>query len=158
MAYYNHINVHSGPEGNNVPRLRWDDFLVRFSRENIRLHDRVLIAHVSAQDKLASTLKPLQRLTHLRIVIHAAVLVYKDAASPYAPPEEYAHTLRGSTLDFDGTAASLVRLFPSLRCFFLTTCGVLSTWDDSKRYYKWPMKPYERWYVPRAWPSQRRAP
>ncbi|PIL23245.1 hypothetical protein GSI_14555 [Ganoderma sinense ZZ0214-1] len=128
MSYYNYISIHSGPEGSCVPRLRWDDVL----------------------DKLVSTLRPLHKLTHLRIVFHAAVFVYSDAASPFAPPEEYALTLRGSTFDFDGTAASLVRPFPSLEYIFLTTCGVLSTWDDSNRHVR-PMKPYERWHVPRAW-------
>ncbi|KAM5533791.1 hypothetical protein V8D89_012566 [Ganoderma adspersum] len=70
MSYYNHINIHSGPEGSAIPRLRWGDVL----------------------DKMVSTLKPLHRLTHLRIVIHAAVFVYKDAVSPFAPPEEHALT------------------------------------------------------------------
>nr|VWO95328.1 Transcriptional repressor TUP1 [Ganoderma boninense] len=88
MSYYNHINIHSGLEGDNVPRLR--------------------------------------------------------RGFPVRTPEEYAHTLRGSTFNFNVTAASLVRPFPSLRHFFLTTCGVLSTWNDSNPCER-PMKPYERW-------------
>ena len=112
----------------------------------------------TAQDKMVTTLRPLHRLTHLRIVLHANVYVYYDTLSPFVPPEEYALALRGSTFDFEGTAASLVPLFPSLQYLFLTTCGVLNTWEDDSDPCAGRWKAYEQWHVPRAWRIQGATP
>ncbi|KAI1789275.1 hypothetical protein LXA43DRAFT_893211 [Ganoderma leucocontextum] len=110
-------------------QLRWDDVL----------------------DMIVSALHPLHKLTHLRVVIGASVYVYKDASWPFAPWEEYAHSLRGSSLDFEGTAAALAHPLPSLQHVLITTAGFLSNWDepDPDKGGRW--KPYECWYISHGW-------
>ena len=75
--------------------------------------------------------------------------VHKEASWPFAPWEEYAHSLRGTRFDFEGTAATLVRALPSLQNVFLTTGGFLSNWAEESGGGRW--KPYERWYITHGW-------
>ncbi|PIL30099.1 transporter [Ganoderma sinense ZZ0214-1] len=108
-----------------APRLQWDTLLAM----------------------LVSAIQPLKGLTHLRVVVGASVFVHKEASWPFAPWEEYAHSLRGSRFDYQGTAAALTCALPSLHYVLLTTGGFLSNWDEEGG--RW--KPYERWYISRAW-------
>ncbi|KAI1782078.1 hypothetical protein LXA43DRAFT_1104814 [Ganoderma leucocontextum] len=79
-------------------------------------------------EKTLSSLQPLHKLTHLRIIIHSKGhdVTDSDVSSPPTHADELARTLHGSTFDFKRTAAPLVRQrLPSLRYLFLTTCGYL---------------------------------
>lgn len=101
---------------------------------------------------IVAAVRPLHTLTHLWIVIGVSVYVFKEASWPFAPWEEYAHTFRPSSFDFEGAADSLVRSLPSIRHVFLTISGFLSNWaetDDSEDPGFW--QPSERWYVDRGW-------
>ncbi|KAI1789257.1 hypothetical protein LXA43DRAFT_893227 [Ganoderma leucocontextum] len=112
-----------------APQLRWDD------------------------DMIFSAIRPLHGLTHLRVVIGASVYIYTDASWPFAPwgPEEYAHSFRGSSFDFEGTAAALAHPLPSLQHVFITTGGFLSNWDEPDPEKGGSWKPYERWYISHGW-------
>ncbi|PIL30092.1 hypothetical protein GSI_07766 [Ganoderma sinense ZZ0214-1] len=107
----------------------------------------------SAQATLIAALRPLHKLTHLRVVIGASVYVHKEASWPRAPWGEYAHSFRGSRFDFGGTAATLARGLPSLQYVFITTGGFLTSWvveeDDPEEEGRWEL--YERWYVSHGW-------
>lgn len=106
----------------------------------------------SPQRLLVSALQPLQKLTHLRVVIGTSVYVHELAAPPpFAPWEdsEYAHSFRPSRFDSEGTATALARAVPSLRNVFLTVGGFLSTLGERGGGSYW--KPYERWYTHRGW-------
>ncbi|PIL30068.1 hypothetical protein GSI_07789 [Ganoderma sinense ZZ0214-1] len=106
-------------------------------------------------DSIVSAIRPLHKLTHMRLVIGSSIYVHKDAPWPFAPWGEYAHSFRGSRFDWDGTAAALSSALPSLQNVFLTTGGYLSNWEDATMEDvdegggRW--KPYERWYITRGW-------
>ncbi|KAM5543667.1 hypothetical protein V8D89_002918 [Ganoderma adspersum] len=106
-------------------------------------------------DSIVSGLQPLHKLTHLRVVIGASVYVHKIAPSQFAPAEEYAHSFRGGTFNWEGTAATLSGARPSLQNIFLTTGGFLANWEEpamedaDEGGGRW--KPYERWYITHGW-------
>ena len=107
------------------------------------------------QDSIVSGLQSLHKLTHLRIVIGASVYIHKIAPSQFAPTEEYAHSFRRSTFDWEGSAATLSGALPSLQNIFLTTGGFLANWEEptmedaDEGGGRW--KPYERWYITHGW-------
>ncbi|PIL30074.1 hypothetical protein GSI_07783 [Ganoderma sinense ZZ0214-1] len=120
-----------GQSQNATPQFQWDDVFAT----------------------LVTAIRPLHRLTHLRVVIGASVYVHKEASWPRAPWGEYAHSFRGSRFDFGGTAATLARGLPSLQYVFITTGGFLTSWvveeDDPEEEGRWKL--YERWYVGHGW-------
>ncbi|KAI1782996.1 hypothetical protein LXA43DRAFT_1087216 [Ganoderma leucocontextum] len=106
-------------------------------------------------DATVTSLQPLHKLTHLRVVIQANVGHYNpdrsladDHEPTVARAKEYVCSFRGSAFDFEATAASLVRPLASLQCIFLETHGCLANRDVSTEGF-W--KAYERWHVARAW-------
>ena len=80
---------------------------------------------------MVSALRPLHRLTHLRLVIqcHCCHGTFCTAAHT----EAFVAAVRGSAFDFDGTARALVYSFPSLRYLFLETDGRLSDYIEYNR-------------------------
>ncbi|KAM5543690.1 hypothetical protein V8D89_002941 [Ganoderma adspersum] len=109
-------------------------------------------------DKIIAAVQPLHRLAHLRVVIGATVyILHEHTPSELARLEEYAHSFRESTFDFEGGAAALSGALPSLKNVFITTGGFLSNWvpwdnpDPEAVGSSSCWKPYERWYVSRGW-------
>ncbi len=95
-----------------------------------------------------SSLKPLYKLTHLRVFIRVRFYHTSkdrsddDTESPMTHcVKDYVCAFRGSAFDFEATAASLVRLLPSLRYIFLATEGSLATKIENT--YSEPWKMYE---------------
>ena len=80
-----------------------------------------------------SSVRPLHRLTHLRVVVHFRI---------YGRDEDC-----GRAFDFEGAAAALVAPLPCLRYIFVATNGCVSDWDGDKQ--SWEER--ERWHLPHAW-------
>ncbi|KAM5543689.1 hypothetical protein V8D89_002940 [Ganoderma adspersum] len=122
-----------GEDDAPAPRLRWEDVL----------------------DRIPSAIRPLHRLTHLRVVIGVKLYVYDHRSPPFAPMDEYAHSFRESRFDFAGAANVLARALPRLRYIFLTTGGLLTNWagpeegDRADEGGRWRV--YERWYIGHGW-------
>ena len=89
---------------------------------------------------MRSSLEPLQKLTHLRVIFHCNI--YYPSSQPQ-PIESsvFTHALCNSDIDLKGCATSLVPLLPALRYVFLTTSATFG----SNR------KVMERWQVDGAW-------
>ncbi|KAM5543491.1 hypothetical protein V8D89_002742 [Ganoderma adspersum] len=103
-------------EGMTVTGLKWDDIL----------------------DRMRSSLEPLQKLTHLRVIFHCNI--YYQSSQPIKK-SDFTHALGNSKTDLEGVAASLVRLLPALQYVFLTTSAAFGNIH----------KVMERWQVDRAW-------
>ncbi|KAI1784014.1 hypothetical protein LXA43DRAFT_1101865 [Ganoderma leucocontextum] len=89
--------------------------------------------------KMLTALRPLHKLTHLRVVAHASV-------------HDYAYTVREPAFDFGNIAASLVRAqHPSLRYIFLTAGAYLATWYEDPFCEVGTWMTDERWYTTRGW-------
>ena len=110
----------SSPQGDEikedaVPQYRWDNVLVSHgSRDPCGYMCAFLITHRLTQEAIVSAIRPLHKLTHLRIVVGASMYVHKAAPWPFAPWQEYAHTFRPSRFDFEGAATTLARALPSV--------------------------------------------
>ena len=93
---------------------------------------------------MRSSLQPLHRLAHLRVVFCSSV--HNGGFSPASDVrgEEHLRALRGPAFErAEETAASLVRLLPSLRYFFLTATGHVVPRSGSRVLV--------RWHTARAW-------
>ncbi|KAI1794294.1 hypothetical protein LXA43DRAFT_1116179 [Ganoderma leucocontextum] len=87
---------------------------------------------------MISSLLPLDKLTHLRVVIHCNV--YDHPPKPNAH-SKFMHALSRHSLDFEEPAASLVRLLPFLQYVFLTTSAWIGDYSHNT----------ERRHVDYAW-------
>ena len=99
---------------------------------------------------MVTALQPLHALTHLRIVISC-----KGSMRP-VPSESsrsFVASVREPGFDFAGTAATLVRVLPSLQYVFLRTSGSLTERErDLAAAPPWRATAmHERWDVSRAW-------
>ncbi|PIL30185.1 hypothetical protein GSI_07763 [Ganoderma sinense ZZ0214-1] len=125
LVYANDFLCTTAAQAEAFATIRWNDLL----------------------ESMASKLRPLHQLTHLRIIIRSQV--YQDEteeALAYAQhSEEFVRALRRSAFDFEGTAASLLGSPPSLRYLFLTTSSNLADTDRDWR------TTFERWHETRAW-------
>ncbi|KAM5545342.1 hypothetical protein V8D89_000955 [Ganoderma adspersum] len=99
-------------------------------------------------DRVVSSIQPLQRLTHLRVVIggdadRRSVHWHRDDVKPIvACAKAYVGSLRKAEFDFDGTAAALVRRLPALEYLFVETDGYLPC---EERMY------FQCWHAVRGW-------
>ena len=85
---------------------------------------------------MTPSLEPLQNLTHLRVVAHCSLC---DDPSRTVAPYKLRDALRHSKV-LEGTAASVVRLLPSLQYVFITTSVWFGRFDRKRR-----------WHAARAW-------
>ncbi|PIL30086.1 hypothetical protein GSI_07772 [Ganoderma sinense ZZ0214-1] len=121
----------SEPEADveTVEHLRWADLL----------------------DTLIPRLRPLHKLTHLRLVVHTNI--HHDPSCPIAYSDAFVRETRPSAFDFAGAAARLAGTLPALRCVFVATSAYLAVPDpdvEARSYYSY-WKMVERWYEPRGW-------
>ncbi len=140
--------VDGGPESDAdkeiVEHLQWKDILVSMPLSS---YEQPYSSRIfPPQNSILFSLRPLQKMTHLRIVVHSNGIDH-DPASPAAYSEEFVRAMRASAFDFAGTAALLARPLPSLQYIFLTTSGYLTERDNGLLFWR----PYDRWYVDRAW-------
>ncbi|PIL28065.1 hypothetical protein GSI_09818 [Ganoderma sinense ZZ0214-1] len=115
---------HAGP--NTLARIRWADLL----------------------DRTISILKPLHRLTHLRLAVQSDVC---DGLAhwPAERSEAFVRAVRADAFDFAGAGSALVSALPSLQYLFLATDGTVSgqvvLLDDSAE------DVHEEWHASRGW-------
>ena len=121
--------------------------------------DRASHPH-APQGELLSSLRPLHKLTHLRIVFHSESPEDTDkdtdadggTSAPPAPVEDLARALHPSSFNFEGIATTVVQALPSLQALFLTTCGYFARCvqvGDGAATSRMPTS--KRWNVSRAW-------
>ena len=103
-------------KANNV---HWDRFIVSPRLSTPGRAQLIPTCFLTYQGKLISSIAHLRRLTHLRIVFHAAV--YQSAWYPL-PDEDLMQTGRGIDL-LPTTARLFDAMPPTLKYLFLTTCG-----------------------------------
>ncbi|KAM5531985.1 hypothetical protein V8D89_014319 [Ganoderma adspersum] len=125
LAYTHEDGLGTDPGALIVARFPWSHFLA----------------------KLVSTLRPLHRLTHLRIAIVSNVRYPSYAAMMRS--DEFMRTAHGSSFDFDGTATSCISLLPTLRCLFIETRGTLTITDSDRGIHG--SEKHEDWHIPRGW-------
>ncbi|KAM5533400.1 hypothetical protein V8D89_012950 [Ganoderma adspersum] len=113
-------------EAEAFAQLQWEDFLGEF----------------------LSALQPLQKLTHLRVVIHATLCHGASWAATHS--QDFIDAIHGSAFDFDGTVAAFARPLPSLQFIALDTSGYVSRLDPEQNGMgSWKVS--ERWNVTQAY-------
>ena len=107
-----------------------------------------------SQAKIVSAFRPLQKLTHLRLVVQSDV--YYPSYPAMMQSDEFTRTVHESSFDFDGVSATLISSLRGLRYLFVETSGCLtltntgsgslSTVGSSQ-----PQRRLEYWRAARGW-------
>ncbi|KAM5544155.1 hypothetical protein V8D89_002204 [Ganoderma adspersum] len=109
-------------------------------------------------DKVLSSLEPLHKLTHLRIIIHSESPEHadSDAFEPFTPAEYFQRAIHPSIFDYQGTARALARPLPSLQFLSLTTCGRFFLYEEDRDPITQVLPQPKRWAASRAWSVPKR--
>ena len=97
-----------------------------------------------------TALQSLQKLTHLRVIVHATVYHGSSESWVIAHSQDFIDAIRGSEFDFARTAAELARPLPSLQFLAITTSGYVTRIDtEEDKSGSWKVS--DRWNVTRAY-------
>ena len=102
-----------------------------------------------SQAKIVSAFRPLQKLTHLRLVVQSDV--YYPSYPAMMQSDEFARTVHESSFDFDGTSDALTPSLPSLRYLFIKTSGCLTLTNAGSGSSFQPQRRLEYWHATRGW-------
>ena len=102
-----------------------------------------------SQAKIVSAFRPLQKLTHLCLVIQSSV--YYPSYPAMMQSDEFACTVHESSFDFDGASDALTSSLPSLRYLFVETSGRLTLTNTGSGSSSQPQRRLEYWRATRGW-------